>query len=278
MFQNLKLFFRKGTILTKESLCELNRYARDYLDINYSLYPNGISKGTEIIKDAGRMIIKRGLLKYKEEIYRMTEDIDLSQRISDWKGAGIIKAQTKYQLCFEEQECEYVDHRESQQLFSLKLNCRLQSDEVKGIYFASFKLVNDKDFYLSEEEDVTDSNYWNMINCLYSCRNGYTYHPYIFQRIAKIIEAKDKLNDIDYLILNQIYNEGVLSIHFMIQCVGREEKESLKEGLLTGGEDRKEFLKTFIESISKVREEGKEKNRETIVLPEKRIEQGGSML
>lgn len=280
MFRNLKLFFKKGTILTKESLCELDRYARDYLDINYSSYPDGILKGTEIISNDDRIIIRRGLIKYRGEIYRMAEDIDLSREISNWKRSNKIQAQTHYQLCFEEQERELIDNRESQQLFSLKLNCRLQSDKIKGIYFASFKLAGDEVFSLPKDNDLTDSNAWNMINCLYSCRNGYTYHPYIFKEIAKIIESKENLDYVDYLILNQIYNEGLLSIYFMSRFVNEQEKASMQESfLLTGEDDRKDFLRTFISSILKERKETVEENKEEhTILTNKRKEKDGCVL
>ena len=223
MFKNLELTFKKGTVLTKEMLEELQAFPKDSLDILYDRYPDGILAGTDLTEkeaENGKNIIyiKKGLIKYKDCIYRMTEDINLTEQIDQWIDQGIVEEQTSYQLVFTPKEQEFLEGRSTQILYSLQLKVFPKSEKAEGIIFAQFKLLDKGEVALFHEvdmEDISRPAYWNMTECHYACKEGVTYHPYNFEMIKRKLLSKKRRSPLDYIILNQITMTGMLSFKFM---------------------------------------------------------------
>ena len=73
MFKNIKPVFEAGKILKIEMLEELRDYTRDYLDILYKDYTDGIIKGCTITIDDSNIYVSDGIIKYNNKIYILKE-------------------------------------------------------------------------------------------------------------------------------------------------------------------------------------------------------------
>ena len=71
MFKNIKPVFEAGNILKIEMLEELRDYTRDYLDILYKDYTDGIIKGCTITIDDSNIYVSDGIIKYNNKIYML---------------------------------------------------------------------------------------------------------------------------------------------------------------------------------------------------------------
>jgi hypothetical protein len=70
MFPN----FGKGRILKKEMLESLRDYPRDYLDICFKDYSNGIISGADILVGENGITVSRGVVKHNNRIYMLVKD------------------------------------------------------------------------------------------------------------------------------------------------------------------------------------------------------------
>lgn len=247
MFKKINLAFDTGNILTGQMLNELYHFPDDCLSIKYDKYPDGILSGTEIISKNDSIFITKGLLKYDNKFFRMNTDINLTSLIKDMYERGELKGQIDYKLCFIHEKETCIDGRESQKKEVMKLNVSRKSEEIKGIVFAYFQLNNNTIFL---DDDDIECTFWDMTGCLYSCRRGYTYHPYIFEQIAKKIENNHKLDSDKLMILNKIYEDGVVNINLIKSLVNHAKKLNYELYADDSLERRKSLLTDFIEIIT----------------------------
>lgn len=252
MYKNLELLFEKGTILTKEMLKELQEAAKDLPDIQYQCYPDGILAGTEILERDGSISILGGLLKYGGRIYRSPQEADLTGLISDWMDQGIIKRQGIYRLYFKPQDDRYLDGRKTQRLHALQLDVALKSAKIQGIPFADFKLAGENTVALFREgdfKDISRASFWNMTACPYACRDGVTYHPYIFEAVRRMLVGKQRKSALDYVILNQLSVTGVLGWGFIRLALQENGMEAPQYAI--DEEVRAAVLRDFITAVQK---------------------------
>lgn len=242
MFWDMEFAFRKGTLLTKEMLQEVCDYPRDILDILYDGWPDGILAGTALEERSGSVYMKKGLLKYEGRIYRMTEDLDLTQFVSE----RLIPNDSveNYKLAFLPEEPVSIDGRDTQVRRSMRLRLLYSNGSVDGIEFAHFCLPASKKITISNKEDWKDlsrAKFWDMAECPYSCRGGTTFHPYIFRVLwGKLTQGDRPWN---YCALEQLSTTGVLSMD-LIRTILYHQGEDLEcLDAMQEGERRKDILK-----------------------------------
>jgi len=227
MFQELDMRFAGGTILTAVMLRELSDYPREVLSIQYERYPDGsILAGTDLTNRAdGHVWMGKGLVKYNGIIYRMAEDLDLSEAVGRMIGGGETGGkETKWKLLFSPAETEAVDRRPSQQRMTLRLQVVRASEDVEGVEFARFKLLPSGGLGLScgqDMEDPANAVFWNMTQCRYARRGEATFHPYVFQALRPVLEKAGRRERWYYTVLEQLSTEGVLSME-LIRAVLRD--------------------------------------------------------
>lgn len=74
MFKSNYPLFDSGRILKSAMLEDLRDYPREFVNIKYGSYSNGIIAGCKIDVIDNFIVIKRGILKYKENIYILSKD------------------------------------------------------------------------------------------------------------------------------------------------------------------------------------------------------------
>lgn len=217
MLKNKAITFRHGDILTVEQLEELYRYPREYLQILYDRYPDGILLGLDVEERENGLWITKGLAKYQGEIFLSAEDINLTEAVSD------ADKDTAYLLVFSPEESSFAQPSLSASPSSVRLrelSPRLEraGSSVEGLPFARFKLNRDGKLDLHSRLDRESGRkgefkkvtFWNMSVCPYSSRGGRTFHPYIFRMASELLGAKQRKTVMDLLILNNILTDGIV--------------------------------------------------------------------
>ena len=246
--QDLK--FEKGSILTKEMLCELWAFPNESQDIGYHMYPDGILAGMELLEDGEDVIMKSGLVKYQNRIYRNGEDINLSELVARQKKEGVIEEQSDYQMVLLPEGPELLHNRNAQAVYAMCLKILPASQQTEGVLLSRFRLSGRGQISLFHDEDmkeISKPKFWDMVSCPYSCRGGTTYHPYIFEQVRRKVMAKNRRSALDYVILNQIALGGIVSDAFIRMVL--EEK-----GKLPLGSEARDILREFVAVIGQEEE------------------------
>lgn len=205
------LKFVSHTPLTKAMLEEMYGLTKDYIEILYSEYPNGIVKGLDIIYKDKDIFLSPGLVKLENKIFRLAEEFNLSLFIRKELECGKIKSQNPYRLMFKQS----MEEKAKLQYYTLDLECINPNNiSEQGIQFADFILDSNAELAISGinyENSKWDTNgLWTMCHCCYAGRTGNTYHPWVFKHIADIIESNTNLDCLECSMLQEIYCTGII--------------------------------------------------------------------
>ncbi len=235
--KSVELSFTKGSILTSVMLDELRDFPREMLNLWYKDYPDGILSGMDVYREGnpdggGDVMLSGGVIKYRNRIYRMNEAISLTARLREQLDSGTVSSQKRYQFVFTEKPGYDIDSRPSQVGYSLELSIKGEDERAEGIHLARFKCgigSRDNDGRLIVLEKP---GRWDMTECPYSVRGALTFHPHMFKEVIGIIREKERRSELDYFILNQLYNEGVLHIQLIEDLTAGERQTEGAAGKL----------------------------------------------
>ncbi|MEG0258725.1 MAG: DNA and RNA helicase [Lysinibacillus sp.] len=176
MFTNRYPHFQKGRILKREMLENLRDYPRDFLDLYFQDYSNGIIKGVNIVVAETKLVITQGIVKHNNQIYILHTDYELPYEATGKETILKIRfANEVNELDFTAFTTEIVLD-DSMELtrnelelgrFKLKSGAKLRSEHI--------------DFH----DFATEYNTVNYIYCQYAGLHKSTYHPMILQYFSK---------------------------------------------------------------------------------------------
>lgn len=198
MFKNIFPIFERGAILKKDMLDNIRDYPRVYLEILYKNYTNGIITGCEIEADEENIILKNGIIKYKNNLYFLDKILKEKYTSTNKKKYIRIKFEENLQkdgfiinegrLCIEENQ-DIADNEIEIGNFKLKNGAKLRTKY--------------SDFFDLD----TEFNTLNIIDIEYACENKSTLSPLIINMFADIILNKSlSENNIDIMFGFQILN------------------------------------------------------------------------
>lgn len=189
-------FFKDGRILKKESLWDIRDYAYDSLQLLYMDYTDGILKGCKVQVTEKYLIIGKGLMKYNNFIYILSEEVKVPYSATEqWVALKAV---------FQE-EREKADCMEYEVDFCIDSNIERKGNE--------FELCR---FYLREGSKLRDtyrdfydmSTEYDTINLIYSSIagiEGQSLHPEILLTFAQEL-WNGKKGEIDSNFCLQIWN------------------------------------------------------------------------
>lgn len=262
MLVNKKVFFRHGAILTKEMLNVVYDYPRDFLCLKYDKYSDGIISGLnfKILHEDNSLVLTKGIVKYKNELYFLLEDVNLTKFFSQ-QNLEISRKSRYLQL-----KMEVKDNKENVQEKLLMLVVLDNAFDERNIPLCRFRWngseikipkINYSDetiFY----DFIDNQSYLNVIDTPYAYLKEATYHSMLFKAIGEYLNNKKNKTILDYIILIQIQNNIVLSM------------ETIKSYILFSGKEkavldncnRKDLFKLFVDCIINNRKETVNKNYE----------------
>ncbi|SNU94197.1 Uncharacterised protein [Megamonas hypermegale] len=262
MLVNKKVFFRHGAILTKEMLNVVYDYPRDFLCLKYDKYSDGIISGLDfkILHEDNSLVLTKGIVKYKNELYFLLEDVNLTKFFSQ-QNLEISRKSRYLQL-----KMEVKDNKENVQEKLLMLVVLDNAFDERNIPLCRFRWngseikipkINYSDetiFY----DFIDNQSYLNVIDTPYAYLKEATYHSMLFKAIGEYLNNKKNKTILDYIILIQIQNNIVLSMETIKSYI----LFSGKEKAVVDNCNRKDLFKLFVDCIINNQNETVNKNYE----------------
>lgn len=169
MFQNNKPIFAGGVVLKAKMLDNVSMYSRNMLEILYEEYSDGILTGADInIENRTTIRISKGIIKYKGELYFMSEDKCIE---------AYPETDTQYlRVRFKEKEI-LIDEEKNETEFVLDT---IKTDEACEIEICRFVLNNGailRTDYTDLRDYATLHNTINILETNYSAQSKPTFSP-----------------------------------------------------------------------------------------------------
>lgn len=199
LFANQYPHFQKGRILKREMLENLRDYPREFLDLYFQDYSNGIIAGVNIIVADASVIITKGIVKHNGKLYVLHSSYELPYEATG--NETILKVRfaeevndsdfTNYTTDIVLDHSIELAHNELELArFKLKLGAKLRSEHIDFLDFA------------------TEYNTVNYLHCQYAGLQKSTYHPIILHYFARELLKNRPSNPYD--------------IAFALECINQE--------------------------------------------------------
>ncbi|MCX7746236.1 MAG: DNA and RNA helicase [Clostridia bacterium] len=220
MFVNLYPNFGKGRILKKEMLENLRDYPRDFLNIYFKDYSNGIISGAQIIVGGSSFTVTPGVLKFKEQIYMLSDVAEVPYYPTNKEVVIKIKFFN---------EVSESDFKRYQSKVFIDDNTSLDEDELE---LGRFKLREGavlRSEYTDFYDFSTEYNTINIINAAYSGPGQSTLNPLVLKYFSKVVFKSSTENVYDIGFAMQCSNQDLihreLILYYISNRLGMEYKE-----------------------------------------------------
>lgn len=161
--------FEEGRILKREMLEELRDYPRSFVEIHYQNYADGIISGANLNVSDSKIIVEKGIIKYKGIVYLLKSETEIKYEDSLEETAIIVR--------FLEDETQ--DFKILRGSIELEKCSNLEGEYLELGRFNLEKGAFLRDSYRDFFDLETGYNTLNIVNVLYSCSTGDTIHPKI---------------------------------------------------------------------------------------------------
>ncbi|OPZ93214.1 MAG: hypothetical protein BWY74_01219 [Firmicutes bacterium ADurb.Bin419] len=220
MFTNIIPKFDRGRILKKEMLENMRDYPRNFNEIYFKGYSNGIISGADICVCESTIIINKGIIKHEGIIYMLDSEFEVPYYPTNKE--VLIKVR------FEDEDGN-SDFRIYSSGILIDDNTEIAENEIE---LGRFKLREGailrseyKDFY----DFSTEYNTVNVINVQYAGIKKYTISPMILNYFANIIMKNNPENNMDIVFAFECLNGGAVEreaiLHYISNRLGMEYKD-----------------------------------------------------
>ncbi|WP_018249133.1 hypothetical protein [Orenia marismortui] len=243
MFSNKIPYFKRGNILKKGMLENLRDYPRNFLNLYFNDYSDGIISGCDILIEDDYLCINQGIIKFNGLIYIMDQFYKINY--SNTNKEVLIKVKF-----FEAEDSR--DYKNYSSEILLDENLKLADDEFE---LARFKLREGAKLranYSSFADFDTEYNTINIINVAYSNHGQSTLHPLIVSNFAKEILARTSDDSLDLVFAMECLNSRAVNRDLMISYVSK--KLALAKEEYSNLELYK-YMKKIIKSLSYAKED-----------------------
>lgn len=176
MFKNNFPLFGTGRLLKTEMLEELRDFPRNYIDIALQKYCDGIITGCDIEVMDYYIVIKKGVIKYRNVIYILTEDKFI--RYQNNNKTTVLKLRFLSGI----RDSDFVKYSTEAYLDE---NIETSESEIELCRFKLRKGANLRNTYRNLIDFSTEFDTVNVINSPYAGILGQTLNPKITRTFAK---------------------------------------------------------------------------------------------
>ena len=220
MFENRYPIFKRGELIDKKELDLLRDNPEEMLKLMYMDRKNGIIKGFEIISDTEKREVKimRGIVKYRETLYKMSEDYIFS--MPEVENKYILKLRLMSDI---EDKKYYIRRGE----FILTEEEKILDNEIEITRFITRTGAELRNDYKDFKDLRRDFNLLEIINVKYSSRNEKgTLHPKILKLWGMEASKKENLDIFDINFYNICLQQDIIEREIIIAYINRKLKNN----------------------------------------------------
>jgi len=235
MFENRYPIFKRGELIDKKELDLLRDNPEEMLKLMYMDRKNGIIKGFEIISDTEKREVKimRGIVKYRETLYKMSEDYIFS--MPEVENKYILKLR----LISDMEDKKYYIRRGE---FILTEEEKILDNEIEITRFITRTGAELRNDYKDFKDLRRDFNLLEIINVKYSSRNEKgTLHPKILKLWGMEASKKENLDIFDINFYNICLQQDIIEREIIIAYINRKLRNNKED--YTNEEIYKNLLK-----------------------------------
>ena len=210
MFTNKILKFPHKSILTSAMLKEVYEYPREFIQLMYKDYSDGIICGLDYSVTDGDLILSAGIFKLYEEFYFLNEDLNISELAEK----NSLEEDNKiYNICLEKKTVNKEICLTENNFFVTF------SEENKFPTLGSFIFTGRKNFNLPKLtdgdnpfKDIFRQSRFNLLDIPASDKSEATFHSLLFDLVTEFLLTKKNKTPFDYSILVQLQNQRAISL------------------------------------------------------------------
>ena len=261
VFNNRQLEFRHGLILTCDMLEEIYSYPRFLSKIECQNYSDGILCGVNFVERDGFLIITAGVLKFKDDLYVMKDDFNLTHFL---KTNGFLENSDRLYLYLVPQDIERL---EASTVKSLKLTVTSKKyDSNYGIALGNIR--HEENLYLRIPDSLDNFKKKSRIEILevpFASLEVPTFHPIVFKAVKRFLKTKMRKNGYDWYLLFVLSEHNVLSLDTVVNYIAATKNKMPEDGNEVDGPSV-ELFENFVQCL---RLEPEIEAPEPVIIPEK---------
>lgn len=243
---NLFPRFGKGRILKKEMLECLRDYPKDFLDIYFKEYSNGIISGADVVVGENAVTVTRGIVKHNNRLYLLAKDYELFYNYTNREVLIKIKFLD---------ETETGDFKCYSTIIFIDDNTEVGNDELELGRFKLGEKARLRSKYTDFFDFITEFNTINIINVEYAGLKESTLNPSVLKSFSKVLLESGSENINDFAFAMQSLNTRLVGKEAIICYLSKRLGVEFKEY------SNMEIYKYLCQIVKEVKS-GKKKNAE----------------
>lgn len=202
MIYNAYPIFQKGRILKVEMLEALKNTPSEYITTLYHDYPNGIINGFELIIDRSTILVQPGILKCRNQILTMVQEVKIDYfATDDMTALTILPMDTQ----------ETADMIQNTAKVELKKVSALQEGDIELMRFKLKQGAYLRKDYQSFEDLITEYNTINPIYQTISLNGGKSCSAPMIRLFCDYLQKAQSIHPLDQLFCMQaLQNNGIV--------------------------------------------------------------------
>ena len=178
MYENKKPLFIQGRLLKIDMLEKMRDYTRDFIDIKYKDYSDGIIQGCDIEIDDYFISVSNGIIKYNNVIYILKGE----EKFEYHSNNKFMVLKVKFNELVYEDKDDFLDH--STGIF-LEDNLNISDNEMELCRFKLREGAKLRNNYVDFTDFSTEYDTINIINTNYSAYGESSISPYVLRSFGK---------------------------------------------------------------------------------------------
>lgn len=210
MFENVSPNFEKGRILKKEMLENLRDYPRNFFDIYFKEYSDGIITGAELTVNEKDISVAKGIIKHKNKLYILNKEEKIPYEVSNEEVLIKVKfLEEKLNGDFAVSATEiYIDEKP-----------KLLDSEIELGRFKLHKEAVLRSDYTDFYDFETEFNTLNIINSDYAGVKVKTMSPILLKYFSKALLKTKPQNTYDIVFAMQCLNGNYVDRQVLLEYI-----------------------------------------------------------